>query len=422
MRKKHEVQKDLTSALAKVKELTGKEDKKTELEAATADVIKFTGELNEITITDAADRALIAAVGSREMRAAAKRFSFTKFLRQISDGKVTLDGVELEMSQEARKEAAAAGIILQGHGIPYSLLANRSVSIPRNDFDGMTAGTPGDGGDLIATELQYQEALRNRLVLTSCGARFIGGLTGNLRLIQGNAITMGWQGENVKGGDTKKTFTTRDVSPLRAFVNVPISKQLIIQSSWDVENMVMVDIVNAHAELLDTAALIGDGQNSSPLGILYDPDIKGYAIGENGGAISWKAVVGLETVIASQNADVESMHYVSNSKVRGAMKTTLKTAGVSGYILEGTETNGYQMHTTNILPSNLIKGTSGNCSPMIFGDWSNMHVFQWGGLDFVYDPYSRKLEGADEITLNCYHNIFIKRKESFAVCKDIVTD
>ncbi|OAV64755.1 putative phage phi-C31 gp36 major capsid-like protein [Bacteroidales bacterium Barb7] len=430
MRKKHEIQKDLVKAQSDANELFGQSDKLEQYNAAKADADRFIAEMNHFIINEQADLALLAASGSKEMKQIANRFSFVKFFNQIgaqSGRSNPLDGVEAEMVQEAKKEAKASGVNLRGFGIPYSMLANKKVHntadpVP-DPFDGMNAGgDPENGGYLIRTELQYQESLRNRMVLIGAGARFIGGLQNNIELIQGNAISIGWIDENAKGGDTKKTFTTRNISPLRAFVNVPISKQLLIQSSWDVEAMIMEDIINAHAELLETAAFTGSGANATPLGLLNDSDIAGLSIGTNGGELSWKNVVGLETLISTANADVAKMSYITNPIVRGAAKTTLKSAGVSGYLIEGNELNGYGVHSSNLIPSNLIKGTSENCSALLFGNWDDLNIFQWGGLDFLYDEITGKYQGANEITLNCYHNIFLKRKESFSVIKDITAE
>ena len=83
--------------------------------------------------------------------------------------------------------------------------------------------------------------------------------------------------------------------------------------------------------------------------------------------------------------------------------------------------NGYRALATNFLPSDLVKGTAKNCSPIIFGDWSNLWIMGWGGLDLIVDPYSLKKMGAYEVTLNAYHNIFVKRTEGFAICKDVLT-
>lgn len=286
-------------------------------------------------------------------------------------------------------------------------------------FDGQNVTTPADGGYTVTSQMMYQEALRNRLILTQAGATYMGGLVNNIDLIQGEAITMGWLDENAEGSDTKKQFSKVSVNPMRCFVNVPISKQLTIQSNLDIDRVIINDIMASHAELLETAAINGTG-SKQPTGVLNTDGIGSVAIGDNGGPITFKKIVDLETAITIKNADVSSMAYVTNAKVRGEAKTTLKSANVAGYIWEGGEMNGYRALASNLIPSDLTKGTAiKKCSALIFGDWSNLWIMGWGGLDLIVDPYTMKKFGAYEVTLNAYHNIFTKRKEAFAAIKDI---
>lgn len=411
-RKRKDVQRELDQKLQEMRSLKDQKDKDAEFRAAVSSVETLTEELNQINIEDAAARAMAASQISNDVKEKARQFSFAKFFRELGTQE-GLTGVEAEMAALAKEEASRSGINLKGVGIPAAVLSENRV------FAGMTAGTPADGGYTIATALQYQEALRNKLVLVGVGARMITGLVGNISVTEGEAISVNWEGENTKTGDEKKSFTQRSLAPKRCSVNVPISKQLITQSSWDVEKMILDDILNAHAEALEIAAVNGSGIGQ-PKGILNTDGIGSVSIGENGGAATFKSMVDLETAISIRNADLGSLAYVTNSKVRGALKTTLKANGVAGYIWEKDEVNGYKAVASNIVPSNIAKGTGANLSAAIFGNFNDLLICQWGGLDIISDPYSLKAEGAIEITLNAYHDVFVRRTASFAAIKDIV--
>lgn len=348
----------------------------------------------------------------KEMRDISNRFSFGKFIREVANnGRLT--GVELEVSQMGAKEAAESGVEKRGFVIPTAVLYNRA-------FAGQSAGVGASGGFTIGTEMMYQDALKKRLILVNAGVRYIDNLSGNIELVEGSNIESGWVDENEEGGDSKKTFTKKTVSPKRCFVNVPISKMLTATSSIELENTIVDDILSGHVRLIENAALNGSGEKE-PLGLLNMEGIATVSLGENGGAPTFKSIVDLESEIASEDADVDSMAYLVNPKVRGMLKTTLKAASVPGYIWsEDGQMNGYRALSTTFLPSNLEKGTSTGCSPIILGDWSSLWLMQWGGLDIVVDPYSLKKEGAYEVTLNGYHNVFLKRKECFSMCKDVV--
>lgn len=420
MRKKHEVTRELEQERTRMNELLNDKDKRDEFRASADKVSDLVEELNAINLNEAAEKAAAEAQADQQnIRDVAKNFSFAKFIREAAgENGSQLTGVEAEMAQEAEKEAKRCGYKLTGVGIP-SLLLNSRMHIEGRAFDGQNVTTPADGGYTVTSQMMYQEALRNRLILTQAGATYMGGLVNNIDLIQGEAISMGWLDENEEGSDTKKQFSKVSVSPMRCFVNVPISKQLTIQSNLDIDRVIINDIMASHAELLETAALNGTG-TKQPTGVLNTDGIGSVTIGDNGGPITFKKIVDLETAIALKNADVSSMAYVTNAKVRGEAKTTLKSSNVAGYIWESGEMNGYRALASNLVPSDLTKGTaSRKCSALIFGDWSNLWIMGWGGLDLIVDPYTLKKFGAYEVTLNAYHNIFIKRKEAFAAIKDI---
>ena len=420
MRKKHEVTRELEQERTRMNELLSDKDKRDEFRSSADRVSELVEELNAINLNEAAERAAATAQADQQnIRDVAKNFSFAKFIREASgENGSQLTGVEAEMAQEAEKEAKRCGYKLTGVGIPSALLNSR-MHVEGRAFDGQNVTTPADGGYTVTSQMMYQEALRNRLILTQAGATYMGGLVNNIDLIQGEAITMGWLDENAEGSDTKKQFSKVSVNPMRCFVNVPISKQLTIQSNLDIDRVIINDIMASHAELLETAAINGTG-SKQPTGVLNTDGIGSVAIGGNGGPITFKKIVDLETAITIKNADVSSMAYVTNAKVRGEAKTTLKSANVAGYIWEGGEMNGYRALASNLIPSDLTKGTATKrCSALIFGDWSNLWIMGWGGLDLIVDPYTMKKFGAYEVTLNAYHNIFIKRKEAFAAIKDI---
>lgn len=416
MREKKQVTRELSQALENLRTIQGKEGATAdEIRQATDVVSRLTDELNTINITEAAERATAQAqsdADNPEIQNIAQRFSMAKFIRELSgENGITLSGVEAEVARMGAEEAARNNVKLEGASIPASILNARA-------FNGNNASTPADGGHLIGTELQYQEALRNRLVLTQAGATYVGGLVGNITLVEGSGVSVSWENENDAVGDTKKQFNTRQASPKRCAISVPISKQLALQSSFDVDALIMADIYAAHAEALENAALNGTG-TKQPTGLINTSGIETISLGDNGEVPTWANMVALETAISLKNADQGRMAYMSNPKIRGLFKTTLKANNVPGYIWENNEVNGYPVYTSNLIPSNLTKGTSSElCNAILFGDWSNLWIMSWGGLDLVVDPYTLKKQGAYEVTLNAYHDIHIRRKEAFAMIKD----
>ena len=199
------------------------------------------------------------------------------------------------------------------------------------------------------------------------------------------------------------------------------SNQLLTQASLDVEALVMRELVEAHAESLNAAAINGSGTGAEPLGLLNMEGIGSVVGGENGKAIDWNTIVALETAVAIKNADLGSLAYLTNTKVRGAMKTTEKSTGTARFLMEGTAVNGYKTVISNLVPYNLSKGTaSKTLSAMIFGNFADLMIGWWGGLDVKADPYTMLDTDEVRVVARAFHDVAARRKESFAVIKDII--
>ena len=77
------------------------------------------------------------------------------------------------------------------------------------------------------------------------------------------------------------------------------------------------------------------------------------------------------------------------------------------------------LSVTTLMPSDITKGTGKNLSAMLFGNFADVIVGQWGGLDIIVDPYTLKKSAQVEITMNAWHDVFVRHDESFAAIKDI---
>jgi HK97 family phage major capsid protein len=348
-----------------------------------------------------------------------QRYSFRKvILAQLGQGK--LDGIELEMHQEALKEASEDKRIIRGIGVPYLLLSKRAM---KRSSTGQNVTTAADGGYLVQDEpLLYYDALRDKVLLPGLSAKFLTGLVGDLPLIEGGSFTASWLAEDGTDTAAKAAFDEFLMQPKRLQATGALSLQLLRQTSVDVERMIENDLIAAHALGLQAAAINGSGNAPEPRGILNKVGIGSVAVGANGGAMTFAHAVNLETEVAIDNADGPSMAYLTNAKVRGLLKQTEKTNANALYIWDKNEVNGYPAYVTNAVPSNLTKGNQSEiCSAMIFGDWSKLHIGQWGNIDIIADPYSLKKKAEVEVTVISYGDIGIIQPEAFAACKDIKT-
>ena len=409
MRKSFEIAADLQARMASLQAETDAAKR----EALAAEVDALTQELREAQVEEAAQRALLSQRKiSEPEKKEVKRFSLAKFIREAAAG--NLSGFELEMSQEAEKELRAAGQALSGVGIPTIILGCRTC-----DNNKITTATEGKEFAAI-TEWSYIDALRDAMLGAQLGVRYIPGMQGNARIVKGGGVTAAWYAEEAAASKTKESFGTVDMTPHRLQILGGYTYDLLKQSALPVERILWDELIRAHAQALDAAIFNGSGNDGQPTGVLATAGIGDVAGGENGAAITYANVVKLETAVGNANGLFGRLSYVTNSKVAGSMKSTAQVANFPRYIMEEGRANGFDVHVSNAIPSNLTKGSaSGICSAMIFGNWEEVLVPQWGGLDMIIDPLSQKAKGVVEMCAIAYHDVCVRRPGCFAAIKDI---
>jgi HK97 family phage major capsid protein/HK97 family phage prohead protease len=290
----------------------------------------------------------------------------------------------------------------------------------------LSVGTPTAGGNTVATNLlsgNMIELLRNKMVLPGMGMQVLTDLVGNIAIprVTGGA-TAYWVAESGSPTASGQTFDQVAMTPRTLGAQTAISRKLLLQSSLDVEAFVQNDLARVLALELQRVAINGSGTAPEPRGILPTVGIGSVAGGTNGLAPNWSHIVGLETEVAQDNADEGTLGYLTNTRVRGRLKQTSKVSGQNGFIWEGGEVNGYQAQVTNAVPSNLVKGTSGAvCSAIIFGNFAELIMGLWGGLELMVNPYTNAANGGVIVHAFQDADLAVRHAESFSAMVDALT-
>lgn len=387
-----------------------------------------------------------------------ERFSFCRVLLAAADPAhaAKLAPFEMECSRAAQdkagdgrdksREAAVTipvDVLNRGIVLPADAAASAAQALiqraQRGSSDAMyavrdlTAGTANAGGNTVATELlgsSFIELLRNALVLDRMGITMLRDLSGNLAIpSQTGAATSYWVAENGAPTESQQTFGQVTMTPKTIGAYTDYSRRLLLQSSIDVEAFVRADLAQVIALGILVAAINGSGTSNQPTGVLNTSGIGSVAMGTNGGAPTYDMAVDLETAVAIANADVGNLAYLTNTKVRGKLRKTQVFSGTNGEPVwtSGRERGigellGYDAYVTNAVPSDLTKGTSsGVCSAGIFGNWADLILGMWGGLDVMLDPYTGSASGTKRVVALQDLDIALRRVASFAAVKDITT-
>lgn len=283
------------------------------------------------------------------------------------------------------------------------------------------------GGNLVATELlssSFIDLLVNEMAIMSLGSTMLNDLQGNIAIPRATAGATGyWVAENSSPTESQQAFDQVAMTPKTVGAFVDYTRRLLLQSSIAVEAFIRMDIARQIALLIDLAAINGSGASNQPRGILNTSGIGSVAGGTNGLAPTWDNIVDLESAVANANAPTGNRNYLTNTKVRGKLKRTLKFAvNGSQEIWQADGLNGYPARVSNQVPSNLTKGTSsGVCSAIIFGNWTDLLIGMWGGLDMMLDPYTGGTAGTKRVIALQDVDVNVRYPVSFSAMVDALT-
>lgn len=364
--------------------------------------------------------------GKEKEKNEVRNYNFFRAIKAKAEGR-SLDGLELEMHQEAQKEARESGISISGLGVPNIILANHAERRAMT-ATGQTSAAGDQGGMLIPTDKDgLIMALRPKLVLSQMGAKMFGGMVGNLDLVKGTSTSVAWETETGDSNETGSTTSKISVAPQRLAAHAPISKQLLLQTNIGLQDDVFNDILAAIGQAVELAAINGAGHSSNqPQGILGTSGIGSVAGGTNGANPTWSHITQLEAAVEIANADQNMLAYLTNNKVKNQLKNTKLDTG-SGLFIWGQNDNtlnGYKAFTSNLVPHNLTKGSTTGveiCSAIIFGDFSNLHIYNWGGMDITVDPYTLAGNAQIKLVVNTWWDVAIKHPGAFAAMLDALT-
>ena len=407
--------------MAKEKSITDLKDEKRQLSIRSKEIIgkakgekrQFSQEENEELGTNQARMAEInLEIEEREEENRSKRPVRTV---TAGSGNFSLRRAIANLVDGSGQNDADAGIIEEAtayHNMSGAQQAGkRSIVVPMNleKRAAFTAATEAATGVVIDEDQQEMLLpLQSSLVLARAGARFMTGLQGNI-----SGANVFWEGENAPAKDGAGEFDKGDTfKPIRLTAYVDISKQLLVQENTSVEAYIRQAIAVAIAQKIEQTAF------SKNKNVANTPDGMFHTLNEDiKGDMTWAQIVAMETNADTQNALFGNLSYVLHPSLVGKAKTKVKDAsGAGGFIFAGNgdgQLNGYRALRTNNLPKEL--GDTADEFGIVFGNWADYFLGQWGGIELLVDPYTQALSGTVRLITNSYWNMGFIRKESFTI-------
>lgn len=313
-----------------------------------------------------------------------QRFSLLKTIRNVAENR-QLDNVTAAVCNEGMKEMRAAGLNTVGQIYIPTMETRAAVSVA------------SEGVDVVATDLyDIIEPLRAKNVLVQAGAKFYTGLTNNAQIPVMTGSNVNWAGETAAATDGNVLFNNVTLTPKRLTAYVDISKMLLAQDSIGVENAIRQDLINAINSKLEST-ILGKGAKSAttPAGIFN---------GKTPTKVTdFEGLVGLEAKVEEANV-LGGVSYIASPSARASFRNMMK----------GSRGTAQLAYTDGTLDGTPVYSTSNvEAKTFVVGDFSNLAIGSWGGLDIVVDNYTQAVNGMIRLVVNAYFDAALIRPEAF---------
>lgn len=313
-----------------------------------------------------------------------QRFSLLKAIRNVAENR-QLDNVTAAVCNEGMKEMRAAGLNTVGQIYIPTMETRAAVSVA------------SEGVDVVATDLyDIIEPLRAKNVLVQAGAKFYTGLTNSAQIPVMTGSNVNWAGETAAATDGNVLFNNVTLTPKRLTAYVDISKMLLAQDSVGVENAIRQDLINAINSKLEST-ILGKGAKSAttPAGIFN---------GKTPTKVTdFEGLVGLEAKVEEANV-LGGVSYIASPSARASFRNMMK----------GSRGTAQLAYTDGTLDGTPVYSTSNvEAKTFVVGDFSNLAIGSWGGLDIVVDNYTQAVNGMIRLVVNAYFDAALIRPEAF---------
>lgn len=299
-----------------------------------------------------------------------REYSFQDAMKAAYSGK--LEGLVKEMDSEARREARYTGQMYKGIAIPSSVLEARAITTSNvNQVETMS----------------FTDQLEANLVLASAGSNFYSGIT-NMKFPVISGITSTFVGETGGSVSAAGSASSLTLSPQKCISIVEISAEAMTQNAG-VEAAIRRNMAASVAAQLEKNLLgAADNSDGGPQSIFADA-------ADGGATLDAAALLAMESTVLGNNVPLLGgrFAYLCNSDALAVIKGLAQVASVSPIYDNRDKTiNSY----FSFVSSN-VGNKASNFDSVLFGDFSRVHIAQFGGLDVLFDPFTNASAGVGRL-------------------------
>ena len=313
-------------------------------------------------------------------------------------------GFELEVSAESQR-GFGSDFKCRGEFVPDSLLSGKRD---------LSAGIATDGAELVANNLladSYIEVLRNAMVTAQAGITILPGLIGNVsipRQTSGAAST--WiSAEDGDATEGEAQFDQVTLTPKDLACYTEVTRRLLLQSTPAIEGIVRRDLAMAQALGIDKAVLYGTAASGQPRGIKNQTGVQTLDLAA--ASPTYAEIIIMVRKVLAGNALTGTPQWLISPAGWEALSTTPKQgSGVEGNFILGENNRiaGYERQVSNQVTT----------EEYFFGDFSQVMLGEWGGLEINVDPFTQSLKGRIRYITFKTCDVAVRQPGSFCYAHD----
>lgn len=266
--------------------------------------------------------------------------------------------------------------------------------------------TAGVNTEIVSTEKQtILDPLRNELVFGKLGANVMTGLVGDIEIPSYSGSTSYWKGEVVAAQAGDGTFDSVVLAPKRLTTLLDVSMQFLIQDSVKAEEMLRRDLMNSLREKLESTAFGSAVAGDAPAGLLS-------GVLDYNGVDSNIELVKMIRDVKKANALKGSLGFVTNAEGEAKLLTTaIDPNNPYGFLANGDRILNYGYAVTEGMGEVTVDTLQE--AGIIFANWQDFVVGQWGAINFLVDMNTLASEGMVRFVINSFWDFKFRRPESF---------
>lgn len=305
-----------------------------------------------------------------------QNYSVFKAVRAILNKDWKHAGLELEAHKTIQQRLGGNPLNEQTFFVPVEV-----QSVRRHQQRDLTVAGQSGSQFLVGTEnMSFIDLLRNRSVAMRMGATRMTGLVGNVTIPRETAQTSTFwlTNEATQITESQPTIGQLAMSPKHVGAYTEISRLLALQASPDAETLVMNDLAIAIGLAADLAIVHGSGGSGQPQGIVGTSGVGSVT----GTSIAYAGVLEFQTDIGNALREGASCGYVTTPSVAALLMQRVKFTNTASPLWDGSVLNGNVCGFPGMSSAQISSGH------LVFGDWSQVIMAEWGSLAIEVNPYA----------------------------------